>query len=72
MNTPAWQSEPIRVAVRSDVTVDVKASADAVVLAQGNGVWFHDLHITDDADVVALIGALQEALVQHRAMRSTR
>lgn len=67
-----WQSEPIRVAVRSDVTVDVKASADAVVLAQGNGVWFHDLHITDDADVVALIGALQEALIQHRAMRTSR
>ena len=65
-----WQSQPIRVAVRSDVTIDVKASADAVVLAQGNGVWFHDLHITDDADVVALIGALQEALVQHRAMRT--
>ena len=67
-----WQSQPIRVAVRSDVTIDVKASADAVVLAQGNGVWFHDLHITDDADVVALIGALQEALIQHRAMRATR
>lgn len=65
-----WQSQPIRVAVRSDVTVDVKASADAVVLAQGNGVWFHDLHITDEADVVALIGALQDALLQHRMLRA--
>jgi hypothetical protein len=69
MNTP-WQSQPIRVAVRSDVTVDVKASAEAVVVAQGNGVWFHDLHITDEADVVALIGALQDGLVQMRAMRA--
>lgn len=67
-----WQSEPIRVAVRSDVTVDVKATAEAVVVAQGNGVWFHDLHITDEADVVALIGALQDGLVQHRAMRASR
>lgn len=67
-----WQSEPIRVAVRSDVTVDVKASADAVVIAQGNGVWFHDLHITDEADVVALIQALTDGLVQCRAMRAAR
>lgn len=65
-----WQSQPIRVAVRSDVTIDVKASNAAVVLAQGNGVWFHDLHITDEADVVALIGALQDGLVQMRAMRA--
>jgi len=65
-----WQSEPIRVAVRSDVTVDVKASGDAIVLAQGNGVWFHDLHITDEADVIALIGALQEGLVQMRSMKA--
>jgi len=65
-----WQSEPIRVAVRSDVTVDVKASAEAVVVAQGNGVWFHGLHITDEADVIALIGALQEGLVQMRSMKA--
>ena len=70
MNAPTWQSQPIRVAVRSDVTIDVKASAEAVVLAQGNGVWFHDLHISDDSDVVALIHALQEGLVQHRSMRA--
>jgi hypothetical protein len=67
-----WQSQPIQIANRSDVNVDVRASADAVVLAQGNGVWFHDLHMADDEHVVALIGALQEGLIQHRAMRAQR
>ena len=67
-----WQSQPIQIANRSDVNVDVRASADAVVLAQGNGVWFHDLHMADDEHVVALIGALQEGLIQHRAMRAHR
>lgn len=70
MNTPTWQSQPIRVAVRSDVTIDVKANAAAVVVGQGNGVWYHDLHLTDEADVVALIGALQDGLVQMRSMRA--
>lgn len=67
-----WQSQPIQIANRSDVNVDVRASAEAVVLAQGNGVWFHDLHMADDEHVVALIGALQEGLIQHRAMRPQR
>jgi hypothetical protein len=70
MNTPTWQSHPIRVATRSEVSVDVKASADAVVIAQGNGVWFHDLHLADEEHVVGLIGALEEGLVQMRSMRS--
>ena len=66
----SWQSQTIRVENRSAVNVDVRASADAVVLAQGNGVWFHDLHLANDEHVVALIGALQDGLVQKRAMGS--
>lgn len=68
----SWQSEPIRVAKRSDVTVDVRASAEAVVLAQGDGVWFHDLHLADEEHVVALIQGLTDGLVQMRAMRFQR
>ena len=67
-----WQSQPIQIANRSDVNVDVRASAEAVVLAQGNGVWFHDLHMADDEHVIALINSLQEGLVQKRAMQAAQ
>lgn len=65
-----WQSHPIRIATRSEVNVDVRASADAVVIGQSDGVWFHDLHLTEDEHVITLIGDLQEALVQKRFMRT--
>lgn len=70
MNSATWQSHPIRVAARSEVTIDVKANADAVVLAQGDGVWFHDLHLADEEHIVALIRDLSNALVHMRAMRA--
>jgi hypothetical protein len=44
-----WQSEQIKVGVR--VVVDVKASEKSVVLAQGDDVWFHDLHLTPEAAI---------------------
>lgn len=72
MNSLSWQGHPIRVEHRSEVRVEVKASAAAVVIAQGDGVWFHDLHLENEEHVVALINDLSEGLVQMRAMRSTR
>ena len=66
-----WQSNPIDITCKSAVTVDVKANADAVVLAQGNGVWFHDLHI-EPADADAIADALREGARQCVAMRAAR
>jgi len=70
MNPTTWQGHPIRVESRSEVRVEVKANAEAVVLAQGDGVWFHDLHLANEEHVVALINDLSEALVQMRSMRA--
>lgn len=63
-----WQSEPIRVAKRSDVTVDVRASAEAVVLAQGDGVWVSNYLLQPD-DVMAFSADVQQAAIHCRAMR---
>jgi hypothetical protein len=65
----SWQSQPIQIA--STVFVDVKANAEKVVLAQGNTVWFHDLHLDPD-DAIAIAVALQDGAIQCRAMRTQR
>lgn len=50
-----WISEPIK--LEGNVHVDVKANEKGVVLAQGNDVWFHDLHLTAQqaADLAAAL-----------------
>lgn len=47
MTSYLWQSDSVLVGVR--VHVDVKASEKSVVLAQGDDVWFHDLHLTPES-----------------------
>ena len=48
-----WISEPIK--LDGAVHVDVRANAKGIVLAQGDDVWFHDLHVSPEQ--AAAIGA---------------
>ena len=64
-----WQSNPVTVACKSIVSVDVKANEKSVVLAQGDDVWFHDLHL-EPADANAIADALIEGARQCMRMRA--
>ena len=66
MSEATWKSEQIQI-VRS-VFVDVKANAKGVVLAQGDDVWFHDLHVAPE-QACAIAEALTQGAARCRAAR---
>ena len=65
-----WVSPTIR--INGSVHIDVKANENGVVLAQGDEVWFHDLHLTSEqaADIAAAL--YQGALYCLRAQLEAR
>ncbi len=61
-----WQSEVIQ--IDASTHVQVRANSVSVVLAQGDDVWFHDLHLTPD-QAVAISCALNHGAVKCLAAR---
>ena len=61
-----WNSDSIK--ITDGVFVEVKANAAGVVLAQGDEVWFHDLHLTPDqaTEIVDALAAGVDACLSAR------
>lgn len=62
-----WQSQPIQ--LDDNVLADVRANEYSIALGFHNDRWLFDIHL-DDERALAIAAALNEAVIQHRAMRS--